>query len=255
MKRKKTSLKNLSGHSSDRSVFTLIELLVVIAIIAILASMLLPALQQARGRAQATTCINNMKELNSAVFYYADDNKGFAPKGKYTSNFIFSDTRNFGTLATYIGVTKTDHKAPLPKLVICPKGRRDFNSPPHAEKTASETPNFSYSMNYYTSSAAGTKYFQKFGTGKHLSTRLSWGEVGDFRCLGLSAPSSLTGGGNISGLNCISYRHPEYKTTNVAYADGHAGSIQTGFLRRNISGWDGSNDHTFFFRDNYPPKE
>ena len=60
--------------------FTLIELLVVIAIIAILASMLLPALNSARAKALFSKCASNLKEVSYSMLFYAEDNSDLMPR-------------------------------------------------------------------------------------------------------------------------------------------------------------------------------
>ena len=98
-------------------IFTLIELLIVIAIIAILASMLLPALNKARGRAYSATCIGNLKSINQAHQLYANDNNDmviFAKQGTFSNNTDINPLIWHGALYNYLKSKNIFH-CPLDK--------------------------------------------------------------------------------------------------------------------------------------------
>ena len=106
-----------SGHVRP---FTLIELLVVIAIIAILAAMLLPALNRARETAKTSSCRNNLKQMGTFILLYADSHDGRLIR--YMPNGGLWTKTNRGELF----LAGTIDKAMAAKLLKCPSDPEPF---------------------------------------------------------------------------------------------------------------------------------
>ncbi len=97
--------------------FTLVELLVVIAVIAILAALLMPALNSAIGKAQVIQCTSNLRNVNLGLIGYADAYDGFVP----ASGGGFSEiTVPGGKRMTWAGQLVYEGLLPNGKVLTCP---------------------------------------------------------------------------------------------------------------------------------------
>ena len=105
-----------------RRAFTLTELLVVIAVIGILAALLFPALSGAKARAQRTTCLNNLKQINLGIHLYAGDNGDTLPAMSNAAGGVVT-TNHWGIIykeimKSYVGLNGASSSQD--KIFACP---------------------------------------------------------------------------------------------------------------------------------------
>ena len=126
--------------------FTLIELLVVIAIIAILASMLLPALNRARETAKSATCVNNLKQIGTGLGMYASDNKYYPAAQPWEFENWNSQYWHF-KVGPYIGVSEKPTDWESAARIRC---SGPFNCPAAYIPETAKYDNCLYSMNSFS---------------------------------------------------------------------------------------------------------
>ena len=218
---------------NKKSTFTLIELLVVIAIIAILAAILLPALNSARERGRSASCVNHLKQQGMACTFYADANNEQLPVSADGGNLL--GVHWFVSLYEFAGQNAGVFSCPsagfTPQTANGGSWRLDYIVN-RSGTAATGSPFFdaSYGMNnYIIASINGRNSLINDGRANHLLRRTTDGGgtfpmIADMRSADAAGVYSAMYELNVSNLfnkSRFSFGDRHNNSANTVWSDGH----------------------------------